>query len=51
MRDEMKPDAAIRPSVDLAEINMRSVRRSLVELAEHAARLGIRLGLENRSLL
>jgi len=31
-----------------AEINMRSVRRNLVELAEHAARLGIRLGLENR---
>ncbi len=31
-----------------AEINMRSVRRSLGELAEYAARLGIRLGLENR---
>ena len=31
-----------------AEINMRSVRRSLMELAEYAARLGIRLGLENR---
>lgn len=30
------------------EINMRSVRRSLAELAEHAARRGIRLGLENR---
>lgn len=27
---------------------MRSVRRSLMELAEHAAQNGIRLGLENR---
>jgi len=31
-----------------AEANMRSVRRSLLELAEHAERLGVRLGLENR---
>jgi len=31
-----------------AETNMRSVRRSLVELAEYAARIGVRLGLENR---
>ena len=31
-----------------AEINMRSVRRSLVELAEYAAKKGVRLGLENR---
>lgn len=31
-----------------AEANMRSVRRSLVELAEYAARRGIRLGVENR---
>jgi sugar phosphate isomerase/epimerase len=31
-----------------AEINMQSVRRSLFELAEHAARLDLRLGLENR---
>jgi len=31
-----------------AEINMRSVRRSLVELAEYAAQRGICLGLENR---
>ncbi len=31
-----------------AEANMRSVRRSLVELAEHAAKKGVRLGLENR---
>jgi sugar phosphate isomerase/epimerase len=31
-----------------SEINMRSVRRSLVELAEYAAGMGIRLGLENR---
>jgi sugar phosphate isomerase/epimerase len=31
-----------------AETNVRSVRRSLVELAEHAARMGVRLGLENR---
>jgi sugar phosphate isomerase/epimerase len=31
-----------------AEINMRSVRRSLIELAEYAARMGVRLGLENR---
>jgi sugar phosphate isomerase/epimerase len=31
-----------------AEINLRAVRRSLIELAEHAARLGLRLGLENR---
>ncbi len=31
-----------------AEINMQSVRRSLLELAEFAARLGLRLGLENR---
>jgi sugar phosphate isomerase/epimerase len=27
---------------------MQSVRRSLIELAEHAERLGVRLGLENR---
>jgi sugar phosphate isomerase/epimerase len=31
-----------------AKTNMRSVRRSLVELAEYAARMGVRLGLENR---
>jgi sugar phosphate isomerase/epimerase len=31
-----------------AESNMRSVRRSLLELAEYAARMSIRLGLENR---
>ncbi len=31
-----------------AEINKRSVRRSLGELAEYAGRVGIRLGLENR---
>ena len=31
-----------------AEANMRSVRRSLVELAGHAAKKGVRLGLENR---
>ncbi len=31
-----------------AETNMRSVRRSLIELAEYAAQRGIRLGLENR---
>jgi sugar phosphate isomerase/epimerase len=31
-----------------AETNMRSVRRSLLELAEDATRQGIRLGLENR---
>jgi len=31
-----------------AEANMQSVRRSLAELAEHAARKGIRLALENR---
>jgi sugar phosphate isomerase/epimerase len=31
-----------------AEINLRSVRRSLIELADYAARQGIRLGLENR---
>ncbi len=31
-----------------AEKNLRSVRRSLIELAEYAGRLGIRLGLENR---
>jgi sugar phosphate isomerase/epimerase len=31
-----------------AEANMRSVRRSLIELAEVADRLGVRLGLENR---
>ncbi|HNS51139.1 MAG TPA: sugar phosphate isomerase/epimerase [Anaerolineae bacterium] len=31
-----------------AEANMRSVRRSLLELAEHAAKKGVRLGLENR---
>jgi len=30
------------------EINVRSVRRSLVELAAYAGRAGIRLGLENR---
>ena len=31
-----------------AETNMRSVRRSLVELAEYAAKEGVRVGLENR---
>ena len=31
-----------------AGANMRSVRHSLAELAEHAAQRGIRLGLENR---
>jgi sugar phosphate isomerase/epimerase len=31
-----------------APANMRSVRRSLLELAEHAAQRGVRLGLENR---
>jgi sugar phosphate isomerase/epimerase len=31
-----------------AEINLRAVCRSLIELAEYAARLGLRLGLENR---
>jgi sugar phosphate isomerase/epimerase len=31
-----------------AENNMRSVRRSLIELAEVAAQRGVRLGLENR---
>lgn len=31
-----------------ANVNMRSVRRSLLELAEYASRLGVRLGLENR---
>jgi len=31
-----------------AEINLRSVRRSLVELAEYADQKGVRLGLENR---
>jgi sugar phosphate isomerase/epimerase len=31
-----------------AEINLRSVRRSLLELAEAASRRGVRLGLENR---
>lgn len=32
----------------LADINMRSARRSLLELAEYAARKGVKLGLENR---
>ena len=31
-----------------AEINMQAARRSLLELAEYAARMGLRLGLENR---
>jgi sugar phosphate isomerase/epimerase len=31
-----------------ARVNMRSVRRSLIELAEYAAQMGVRLGLENR---
>ena len=31
-----------------ADANLQSVRRSLVELAEYAARQGLRLGLENR---
>jgi sugar phosphate isomerase/epimerase len=31
-----------------AETNMRSVRRSLIELAEYASQRGVRLGLENR---
>jgi sugar phosphate isomerase/epimerase len=31
-----------------AEINLRAVRRSLLELAEYAGRLGVQLGLENR---
>ncbi len=33
---------------DEAGANMRSVRRSLLELAEYAAQRGVRLGLENR---
>ncbi len=31
-----------------AEINLEAVRRSLIELAEYASRMGVRLGLENR---
>lgn len=31
-----------------SQVNLRSVRRSLSELAEYAGRLGLRLGLENR---
>jgi sugar phosphate isomerase/epimerase len=31
-----------------APTNMRSVRRSLIELAEYATRMGVRLALENR---
>jgi sugar phosphate isomerase/epimerase len=31
-----------------AEVSLRSVRSSLVELAEYASRRGVRLGLENR---
>lgn len=31
-----------------APVNLRAVRRSLLELAEYAAHLGLRLGLENR---
>ena len=31
-----------------ANVHMRSVRRSLLELAEYALKLGVRLGLENR---
>ena len=31
-----------------AEVNMRPVRRSLIELAEVAGQMGIRLGIENR---
>jgi len=31
-----------------AKVHLQAVRRSLDELAEHAARLGVRLGLENR---
>ena len=31
-----------------ADANLESVRRSLIELAEYAARQGLRLGLENR---
>jgi sugar phosphate isomerase/epimerase len=38
--------AAVRAAQ--AEINLQSVRRSLIELAEYAVRVGIRLGLENR---
>jgi sugar phosphate isomerase/epimerase len=38
----------IQARAEQAEVNLNSVRRSLLELAEYADRLGIRLGLENR---
>jgi sugar phosphate isomerase/epimerase len=38
----------VRARAQRAPAAMRSVRRSLLELAEHAARVGIVLGLENR---
>ncbi len=43
VRDLLRSTRAAR-----AETAMRSVRRSVLELADHAAGLGIRLGLENR---
>jgi sugar phosphate isomerase/epimerase len=41
-------EAFIGARATRARANMRSVRRSLMELCEYAARLGVHLGLENR---
>lgn len=41
-------EALIRARAARAPMNMRSVRRSVLELAEHASLLGIKLGLEVR---
>jgi len=41
-------DRLVAARAQQAEINLRSVRQSLLELAEYAARRNIRLGLENR---
>jgi sugar phosphate isomerase/epimerase len=41
-------DQVTRARAAKAEVNLQSVRTSLVELAEHARRAGVRLGLENR---
>jgi sugar phosphate isomerase/epimerase len=45
--DEAK-DRLIAARAAQAEANLEAVQRSLVELAEYAGRLGIRLGIENR---
>ena len=45
---ELAKSRLIEERASRAPAHLRSVRRSLPDLAEHASRLGVRLGLENR---